>query len=73
MLRSTVLFSSYPLLSPSSSASSRRQENRGERCKAGLELTFGLAQDLVVKVFFLILQESIFLFQICNSLKEINR
>lgn len=32
--------------------------------------TFGLAQDLVVKLFFLIFQQSIFLLQVCNSLKE---
>lgn len=35
-----------------------------------LVLTFRLAQNLVVKLFFLIFQESVFLLQVCNSLKR---
>lgn len=37
---------------------------------SSLELTFRLAQDLVVKLFFLIFQESVFLLQVCDALKE---
>lgn len=52
------------------------ENRRGKKMKAPcenlrfLELTFGLAQDLVVKLLFLIFQEGVFLLQVCDALKE---